>query len=120
MNTTTALISLAMLAWVLQILLSWLQIRRFNNAFLTMRQGTYLGIGRSKGKRFQPRVLIAVAFDEHHNVIDSVLMQGITVFALPKPVTQLHGLNLSQIEPQAIFPAQLACQSALLSALTVS
>ncbi|WP_392565868.1 transcriptional regulator GutM [Utexia brackfieldae] len=119
MNTTSALITLAIIAWCLQIALSWLQIKRFNHAFTTMQKGHYLGVGRSKTGRFKPRVLIALSFDENQVVIDSVLMKGVTVFSLPKPIPQLHGLALTQIDPAKIFPNQIACQSALASALTL-
>lgn len=119
MNTTTALITFALIAWILQIGLSWLQIRRFNHAFTAMQKGAYLGVGRNKTGRFQPRILIALSLDENQYVIDSVLMKGLTVFALPKPILLLHGMHLSQIEPKAVFPNQAACQSALESALTV-
>ncbi|XKM12946.1 transcriptional regulator GutM [Orbaceae bacterium ac157xtp] len=119
MNTTTALISIAVIAWILQIVLSGLQIKRFNDAFARMQKGKYLGVGRNKTKRFQPRVLIALSFDEDYKVIDTVLMKGLTVFALPKQILDLHGKHLDEIIPQDIFPNQVACQSALQSALTV-
>jgi len=117
MSATAALITLALIAWILQIGLSWLQIIRFNRAFTSMEKGTYLGVGRSNNGRFKPRVLIALSFDEQQKVIDSVLMKGLTVFALPKPINSLHGIYLSQINPSDIFPNQPACQSALAAAL---
>lgn len=119
MNTTSTLIILAMMVWCLQIALSWIQIKRFNQAFSAMQKGRYLGVGRSKTGRFKPRVLIALSLDENQIVIDSVLMKGLTVFALPKAIPELHGLALSQIDPQHIFPNQMACQSALCSALSL-
>lgn len=119
MNTTTALITFALIAWVLQITMSWLQIRRFNNAFAAMQRGCYLGIGRTQAGRFKPKVLVALSLDENKNVIDSILMRGITVFALPKPILSLHGVNLTDINVEKVFPNQKACQSALISAMTV-
>lgn len=116
---TTTLIAIALIAWCIQIIFSWLQIRRFNLAFLAMKRGTYLGIGRNETTRFKPRVLIAISLDEHQVVIDSVLMKGITVFALPKPIAQLHGLSIANIIPENIFPNDSACQSALIVALSV-
>ncbi|MDF7666501.1 transcriptional regulator GutM [Orbaceae bacterium ESL0727] len=113
-----AFITLALIVWLLQILFSWLQIRRFNRAFLSMKKGHYIGIGRNHGKRFTPRVLIALSVDADKIVIDSLLMKGITVFALPKPIPALHGLALSDIIPAQIFPDNPACQRALVSALT--
>lgn len=118
MNMTTTLIILALIAWCAQIILSWFQIRRFNHAFLAMKKGMYLGVGRNQTKRFKPRVLMALSIDHNHIVIDSVLMKGLTVFALPKPLQQLHGLSVDSIRPENIFPDDLACQSALKVALT--
>ncbi|OCG26075.1 XRE family transcriptional regulator [Gilliamella sp. wkB108] len=118
MNITTTLIVIALIAWCTQIIFSWFQIRRFNHAFLAMKKGTYLGVGRSQTKRFKPRVLIAISLDENQVVIDSILMKGITVFALPKPINQLHGLSVAEIIPENIFPNDLACQNALAVALT--
>ncbi|OCG17878.1 hypothetical protein A9G28_10165 [Gilliamella sp. Fer1-1] len=117
MNMSNTLIVIALIAWCLQIVFSWLQIRRFNQAFLAMNKGAYLGIGRSKTKRFRPRVLIAISLDENQVVIDSVLMKGITVFASPKPIIQLHGLPIADIMPENVFPNDIACQSALTVAL---
>ncbi|MWN90771.1 transcriptional regulator GutM [Gilliamella sp. Pra-s65] len=116
---TTTLIVIAIIAWCIQIIFSWLQIHRFNRAFLAMKQGTYLGIGRNKTMRFKPRVLIAISLDEHQVVVDSVLMKGITVFSLPKPITQLHGLSVADIIPNNIFPNDSACQNALVVALSL-
>lgn len=120
MNTTTALITLALIAWFLQIGLSWFQIQRFNRAFTKMKKGVFLAVGRSNTGRFKPRVLLALSFDENYTVIDSVLMQGLTVFASPKAITQLHGLNLNQIDVKKVFPEKLSYQSALLSALAIN
>ncbi|MWN06203.1 transcriptional regulator GutM [Gilliamella sp. Pas-s95] len=117
---TTTLIAIALIAWCIQIVFSWFQIRRFNQAFLAMKKGTYLGVGRSKGKRFMPRVLIAISLDENKVVIDSVIIKGITVFALPKTISQLHGLSVSKIIPKNIFPNDEASQSALTTALTAN
>lgn len=120
MNMTTTLIVIALIAWCIQIIFSWFQIRRFNHAFLAMKKGTYLGVGRSKTKRFKPRVLIAISLDENQIIIDSILMKGITVFALPKPIFQLQGLSATEIIPEKIFPNDPGSQSALTVALTAN
>lgn len=120
MNMTSTLIMIALIAWCIQIVFSWFQIRRFNHAFLAMKKGTYLGVGRSQTKRYKPRVLIAISLDENQIVIDSVVMKGITVFALPKPIIRLHGVAVKDIIPENIFPNDLSSQSALKVALTAS
>ena len=120
MNMTNTLIVMALIAWCIQIMFSWFQIRRFNHAFLSLKKGIYLGVGRSKNKRFKPRVLIAISLDENQVVIDSVIMKGITVFAIPKPISQLHGLSVLDIIPEKVFPNEPSSQSALTVALTVN
>lgn len=120
MNTTTALIIVAFIAWLLQIILSWLQIQRFNRAFAAMQKGKYLGVGRNQASRFKPKVLVALSLDENKRVIDSVVMKGLTVFALPKPILSIHGQSIDDINVEDVFPDHKACQSALKSAMTTS
>lgn len=111
-----ALIALAAIAWLSQLLLGGWQIRRFNRAFDKLCQQGAVGVGRSSG-RFRPRVVIALAFDERQNVRDSLIMKGLTVFALPQPVMQLHGMNRQELQPDVIFPHDRDCQNALSLAL---
>ena len=113
MNTTTALLTLAIAAWLAQIVLGYWQISRFNLA----RDSAYLGVGRSNG-RFTPKVLIILALDSEQRVRDSILMQGLTIFAAPQKLTQLHGMKFSDIDPAAVFPQRPRHQQALASALT--
>lgn len=111
-----ALIALAAIAWLSQLLLGGWQIRRFNRAFDRLCQQGAVGIGRST-RRFRPRVVIALAFDERENVCDSLIMKGLTVFALPQPLTPLHGMHRQELQPDMIFPHDPDCQNALLLAL---
>jgi glucitol operon activator protein len=111
-----ALIALAVIAWLSQLLLGGWQIRLFNRAFDRLCQQGAVGVGRSSG-RFKPRVVIALAFDERQNVRDSLMMKGITVFAQPRPLSQLHGKNRQELQPDVIFPHDRNCQNALSLAL---
>ncbi|CNH57531.1 DNA-binding transcriptional activator GutM [Yersinia aldovae] len=113
MSPTSALISIVIIAWVLQILLGWWQINRFNRAFDRLCQHSKsVGVGRSGG-RFKPRVVMALAFDENMRVSDSMIMRGISVFARPRALPQLHGLHQRDLIPDVIFPTDTACQTAL-------
>jgi glucitol operon activator protein len=115
--TTTTLLTLAILAWLAQIALGYWQISRFNRAYTTLaRDSAFLGVGRSAG-RFAPKILIILALDEEQRVRDSILMQGLTIFAAPKKLPQLHGMKYSDIDPAAVFPQQKRRQQALASAL---
>ncbi|MDO4643742.1 MAG: transcriptional regulator GutM [Cardiobacteriaceae bacterium] len=119
MTLTTALLIVIIAAWVLQILLGYWQINRFNRAYTTLaRDSTYLGVGRSAG-RFTPKVLIILALDGERRVYDSLIMQGITIFAAPQKLTQLHGMKFDEIDPLVIFPHRKRYQQALASALSL-
>lgn len=109
---TQALITFAVLAWLLQIALGWWQIQRFNRAFDGLCRLGAVGVGRSGG-RFQPRVVLALAFDSERRVCGSMLMRGLTIFAQPKPIARLHGLYQRDLRPDVIFPEDPACQTAL-------
>ena len=116
MDTVNGLILVAIAAWLLQIILGWWQVSRFNQVFeLLCKQGN-VGVGRTKG-RFKPKVVIAVAFDQHQCVTDSLLMKGYTVFSKPRPIDKLKGLKLEEIVPQAIFTDNTAYQEALAEAI---
>lgn len=47
-NATNVLILLAVMAWVLQIVLGWWQVNRFNQAFMLLSKQGNVGIGRTK------------------------------------------------------------------------
>ncbi|KEY60178.1 transcriptional regulator GutM [Serratia sp. DD3] len=114
---TNALICFAVIAWLMQIVLGWWQIQRFNRAFDRLCQLGNVGVGRSGG-RFKPRVVLVLAFDTQQRVCGSLLMRGLTIFAPPKPLPQLHGLHQQALRPEVIFPEDRACQTALALAIT--
>lgn len=117
MSPTACLISIAIMAWLVQIVLGWWQVRRFNRAFDALfRRGAAVGVGRASG-RFRARTIVELAFDEDERVCDGFIMRGLTVFARPEPLTDLLGLRREQLRPAAIFPEDRACQSALSLAL---
>ncbi len=112
MSATSLLVSIAVIAWLGQIILGGWQIRRFNHAFDALcRQGA-VGVGRSAG-RFKARVVLAVAFDSEQRVCDGFVLRGVTVFARPRRLTALIGLPKAQLIPALLFPNDAACQTAL-------
>ncbi|MBN6063630.1 transcriptional regulator GutM [Aggregatibacter actinomycetemcomitans] len=118
-NTTNTLIFIAVGAWLLQILLGWWQVSRFNKAFeLLCKQGK-VGIGRTKG-RFKAKAVVAVAFDENRYVTNSIMMKGLTVFSRPQPIPALKGLHYDEIRPDVIFPADRNAQEALAEAIRLT
>lgn len=116
MASVNVLILCAMLAWLGQIGLGWLQIRRFNRALSTLAAQGRVGIGRAGG-RFAPRVVVAVSLDEDDRVNGSFMLRGLTVFAQPRPLTEVMGLPLAQIDPPSLFPHHPALSDALALAI---
>lgn len=118
-NTTNTLIFIAVGAWLLQILLGWWQVFRFNKAFALLCKQGKVGIGRTKG-RFKAKTVVAVAFDENRYVTDSIIMKGWTVFSCPKSLSALKGLHYDEIHPNLIFPHDPNAQEALAEAIRLT
>lgn len=117
MDSTTALIIFAMMMWLLQIILGWLQIKAFNQAFMAMSQKGKISVGRNNG-RFTPKSVIVLALDEQFNVVDSLCMSGSSVFARPQKLKSVIGLHINDIQPEKIFPNERKSQFALKIALS--
>lgn len=117
MDSTTALIVLAALMWLLQIIFGWLQISAFNRAFMQISQKGKIITGRNSG-RFSPKSVIVLVLDEQQKVVDSLQMKGLSIFARPQPLSSVIGLNIVQIQPEKIFPKDKKSQFALKIALS--
>lgn len=112
MNPTSVLISIAIFAWVLQIAMGWLQIKRFNQALTNLPRNGRIGVGKNSG-RFKAKVIIALSFNSDDYVQDGFIMRGYTVFASPKKLAQLNGLSLQELDAEKLFPNDEASQTAL-------
>ncbi|WP_413722451.1 transcriptional regulator GutM [Sodalis sp. RH24] len=112
MSATALLVSIAIVAWIGQIILGGWQIRSFNRAFDALCLRGHVGVGRSAG-RFKARVVLALAFDGEQRVCDGFILRGITVFARPRRLTALIGLSKAQLIAYVIFPRDPALQTAL-------
>ena len=108
----TALITVAAIAWMCQLIFGGWQIRQFNRAFDALCQKGRVGVGRSGG-RFKPRVVLALAFDQQEKVCDGFLLRGLTIFARPQPVSSLNGMSREQLMTGVIFPKDPNIQTAL-------
>ena len=112
----SALITVAAIAWIAQLAFGGWQIRRFNREFDKLCQQGRVGVGRSSG-RFKPRAIVAIAFDDHDRVSDTLLMRGVTVFARPQKIPAIKGQYREELRPDMIFPQDPLCQNALSLAL---
>lgn len=82
--------------WLLQLMLSLLQTRRFYRRFSELRQGSYasaIGMAGTTWKRKEYAILVV---DSDHRVMRAQRLGGITVFATPKPLPALEGVALDR------------------------
>lgn len=86
--------------WVLQIVLSSLQGRRFHQAVSRQRKlgdptGTAVGMA---GSNWRGKVYGVLTTDENRRIVAAGQLSGVTVFANIKPVPEVVGLTLQDIE----------------------
>lgn len=93
MDATTSLITIAVIAWVLQIATGFFQVRSFNRMLREVSSKGEIKIGKTSS-RWKPKTLVVLAHDQNGVVIDARVMKGITVFTRPKPLIDLINRRL--------------------------
>jgi DNA-binding transcriptional regulator of glucitol operon len=84
-------------AWMLQILLSTQQIRKFNATSQKLRRlGEYMAVGMA-GTTYRKKVYATLVTDEEGRVVAALKLGGWTVFARGKPIDQVIGLSLEEV-----------------------
>ena len=84
---------IAVLMWVLQLVLSILQFRRFAAHVKEMRREGPVAIGKAKG-RFAAGAIVLFVIDPACNIVRGEIMKGVTVFAGFRPFDDFNGRNL--------------------------
>ena len=84
---------IAVLMWVLQLVLSILQFRRFAAHVKEMRREGRVAIGKAKG-RFVAGAIVLFVIDSECNILRGEIMKGVTVFAGFRPFDDFNGRNL--------------------------
>ena len=90
MDSTSLLITVAIVAWCLQIALSFFQMKAFNATIQSMANKGQVKIGRSKS-RWKARTVVVVALSDEQKIVDAQVMNGVSVFARPKPIDEIVG-----------------------------
>ena len=84
---------IAVLMWVLQLVLSILQFRRFAAHVKEMRREGRVAIGKAKG-RFVAGAIVLFVIDPTCNIVRGEIMKGVTVFAGFRSFDDFTGRNL--------------------------
>lgn len=105
MDATYILIVCAVIAWSLQIVTGFLQMRAFNRMLQAMSLKGAVKIGKTSS-RWKPKTLVVLAHDANNVIVDASIMKGLTIFARPKQLSAviharipLSEKILSELEP---------------------
>ncbi|SIN86985.1 transcriptional regulator GutM [Salinivibrio sp. ES.052] len=90
MDTTWSIIYVAILAWGLQIVFGYFQVRAFNKILKELSQKGSVRIGRTKS-RWKPRTVVIIAANENEEIVDFAYMKGVSIFSRPKRMESLVG-----------------------------
>lgn len=107
---------LAVGAWIIQGLLSFWQLKHFNQRFKLLRKDGRVVVGKSKG-RFSAGVVLMFCLDPDCNIIKGEKMEGISIFAKLKPFHTFNHLNLFQLEESKCIGLSKTASNAVMNAI---
>lgn len=91
------LIIIFMLAFVLQYLLSFQQMKQFNKHYSYLRKQGRVAIGVSKGG-FKAGAIAMFSIDENGFIMEGRYMQGVTVFSKFKDLHGFEGYDIDELK----------------------
>ncbi|HHX24649.1 MAG: transcriptional regulator GutM [Tepidanaerobacteraceae bacterium] len=90
------IISILAVAWILQGVLTYFQIKNFQAKLAEFRKYSRLGVGTVKG-RFSKGTIVILGVDDKDTIVDAQIMSGITVFARLRPFCKLKSKKIREI-----------------------
>ena len=109
------LVLIAVTMWVLQLVLSILQFRRFAAHVKEMRREGRVAIGKAKG-RFVAGAIVLFVIDAECNILRGEIMKGVTVFAGFHPFEDFSGRNLLDLDEASVASYDRQTRRAVLGA----
>ena len=88
---------LAGVAWILQGILTYFQIKNFQNKLTELGKNGRVGVGIVKG-RFGRGVIVMLSVNNENIITDAQIMSGATVFARFVPFNILINQNIKHVE----------------------
>lgn len=103
MNSIYILGIIAIAAYILQMILGMKQIKNFNLEYARLRKIGRVAIGRHAGK-IQAGTLMLFALDHTGNILECMVMQGISVIARFKKCDEFVGIPIQELhEKHPVF-----------------
>ena len=93
------LIILFCIAFALQYLLTFLQMKSFMGSYRCLRQRGRVAIGKAKGA-FHAGAIAMFAIDGVGNILEGSYMQGVTVFARVRSLKGFEGMDVGAIQKE--------------------
>jgi DNA-binding transcriptional regulator of glucitol operon len=84
-------------AWILQLGLSYLQMKRFYKKVRRLRKGGCLGAIGKEGSMYKRKLYTVLVVDENDRVVHAEQLNGWTVFASLRPVPEVVGVTLADL-----------------------
>lgn len=94
-------------AFALQYLLTFVQMKSFNESYRRLRQQGRVAIGRSKGT-LRAGAIAMFAIDDSGIILEGSYMQGVTVFARFHELKGFEGMDVGNIRPEECRKLHLA------------
>lgn len=85
-----------LLSWILQGILTYFQIKNYNERVAVLGKNGYLGVGRIKKKLGKGRILLLVS-DKYGQIIEAEEMKGFSVFTRFKKKEELIGYKIDEL-----------------------
>lgn len=93
------LLILFLIAFMLQYLLTFIQMKDFNRSYSTLRKMGRVAIGKVKGV-LRAGAIVMFAIDEQGIILTGKYMQGITVLARCKDLKGFEGKDVGNLTPE--------------------
>lgn len=110
----TVLVSLG-IAYVLQFLLTMIQMKDFNLNFRDLRKMGRVAIGKKKGG-FVAGSIVMFAIDDEGIILKGMYLSGVTVLARFKEINDFNGVDISTITEEQVKSYSKQVQKAILDA----
>lgn len=110
----TVLVSLG-IAYVLQFLLTMIQMKDFNLNFRDLRKMGRVAIGKKKGG-FVAGSIVMFAIDDKGIILKGMCLSGVTVLARFKEINDFNGVDITTITEEQVKSYSKQVQKAILDA----
>lgn len=100
-NLGTAVIIILVSMWIIQLILTYFQMKRFNIRVKTIRKDGITSIGM-EGSFLKGRIYTVLVIDENDVIVHAEKLSGMTVFSNLNPVPSIVGHSIHDIVNTAI------------------